>query len=133
MRFGRKGKLSLRYIGPYEVVKRIGPVAYQLRLPSELEKIHNVFHVSMHRKYRLDPSHVMPVEEIELNPDLTYDEEPVEILASDNKVLCGRRIELVKVKWQRRGVEEATWERKEDMERQFPYLIQLGNFGDKIP
>ncbi|GMI96902.1 hypothetical protein HRI_003359500 [Hibiscus trionum] len=108
MRFGRKGKLSPRYIGPYKIVKRVGPVAYQLRLPSELEKIHDVFHVSMLRKYRLDPSHVIPVEEIELNPDLTYEEEPVEILASDSKVLRGRSIELVKVRWQRRGVDEAT-------------------------
>ncbi|GMJ03683.1 hypothetical protein HRI_004037500 [Hibiscus trionum] len=133
MRFGRKGKLSPRYIGPYEIVKRVGPVAYQLRLPSDLEKIHDVFHVSMLRKYRSDPSHVMPIEEIELNPDLTYEEWPVEILASDSKVLRGRTIELVKLRWQRRGVDEATWERKEDMERQFPYLFQLGNFEDEIP
>ncbi|GMI89734.1 hypothetical protein HRI_002642700 [Hibiscus trionum] len=99
MRFGRKGKLSPRFIGPYEIVERVGPVAYRLRLSAELEKIHDVFHVSMLRRYRSNPSHVMPVEEIELNPDLTYDEEPIEILASDNKVLRGRTIELVKVKW----------------------------------
>ncbi|GMI64566.1 hypothetical protein HRI_000125900 [Hibiscus trionum] len=108
MRFGRKGKLSPRYIGPYEVIERVGPVAYKLRLPQELEKIHNVFHVSLLRRYRLDPSHVMPVEEVELNPDLTYDEEPVEILDSDSKVLRSMTIELVKVLWRHRGVEEAT-------------------------
>ncbi|KAL4291724.1 hypothetical protein GQ457_14G015070 [Hibiscus cannabinus] len=67
MRFGRKGKLSPRYIGPYEIVERVGSVAYRLLLPPELERIHDVFHVSMLRKYRSDPSHVMPVEEIELN------------------------------------------------------------------
>ncbi|KAL4388751.1 hypothetical protein GQ457_09G021130 [Hibiscus cannabinus] len=72
------------------------------------------------------------VEEIELNPDLSYDEEPVEILASDSKVLRGRTIELVKVKWRHRGVEEATWERKEDMMEQFPYLFPSGNFEDEI-
>ncbi|KAL4297427.1 hypothetical protein GQ457_12G017460 [Hibiscus cannabinus] len=132
MRFGRKGKLSLRYIGPYEIVERVGSVAYRLLLPPELERIHDVFHVSMLRKYRSDPSHVMPVEEIELNPDLSYDEEPVEILASDSKVLRGRTIELVKVKWRHRGVEEATWERKEDMMEQFPYLFPSGNFEDEI-
>ncbi|KAK8680680.1 hypothetical protein V6N13_109620 [Hibiscus sabdariffa] len=126
MRFGRKGKLSPRFIGPYEIVERVGPVAYRLLLPPELQKIHNVFHVSMLRRYRSDPSHVMPVEEIELNPDLSYDEEPVEILASDSKVLQGRTIELVKVKWRHRGVEEATWERKEDMMEQFPYLFPSG-------
>ncbi|KAK8663808.1 hypothetical protein V6N13_083613 [Hibiscus sabdariffa] len=77
----------------------------------------------MLRRYRSDPSHVMPVEEVELNPDMSYDEKPVEILASDSKVLRGRIIELVKVKWRHRGVEEATWERKEDMIEQFPYLF----------
>ncbi|KAL4366743.1 hypothetical protein GQ457_05G028420 [Hibiscus cannabinus] len=128
----QKGKLSPRYIGPYEIVERVGSVAYRLLLPPELERIHDVFHVSMLRKYRSDPSHVMPVEEIELNPDLSYDEEPVEILASDSKVLRGRTIELVKVKWRHRGVEEATWERKEDMMEQFPYLFPSGNFDDEI-
>ncbi|KAL4325827.1 hypothetical protein GQ457_11G030650 [Hibiscus cannabinus] len=96
MRFGRKGKLSPRYIGPYEIVGRVGPVAYRLLLPLELERIHDVFLVSMLRKYRSDPSHVMPVEEIELNPDLSYDEEPIEILASDSKVLRGKTIELIR-------------------------------------
>ncbi|KAL4388535.1 hypothetical protein GQ457_09G016800 [Hibiscus cannabinus] len=70
-------------------------------------------------RYISDPSHVMPEEEIKLNPDLSYDEEPVEILASDSKVLRGRIIELVKVKWRHRGVEEATWERKDDMMEHF--------------
>ncbi|GMJ09522.1 hypothetical protein HRI_004621400 [Hibiscus trionum] len=108
MRFGRKGKLSLRFIGPYEVLERIGPVAYRLILPSELEKIHDVFHVSMLQRYRSDPSHVMPVEEIEFNPDLSYDEEPVRILDVSSKFLRGKTIELVKVLWRHRGVEEAT-------------------------
>ncbi|KAK8614868.1 hypothetical protein V6N13_068657 [Hibiscus sabdariffa] len=129
MRFGRKGKLSPRYIGPYEIVGRVGPVAYRLLLPPELEMIHDVFHVSMLRKYRTDPSHVVPVEEIELNPYLSYDEEPIEILASDSKVLRGRTIELVKVKWRHRGVEEATWERNDDMKEQYPYLFPPGYFG----
>ncbi|KAL4378458.1 hypothetical protein GQ457_02G023120 [Hibiscus cannabinus] len=132
MRFGRKGKLSPRYIGPYEIVGRVGPVAYRLLLQPELERIHDVFHVSMLRKYRSDPPHVMPVEEIELNLDLSCDEEPIEILASDSKVLRGRTIELVKVKWRHRGVEEATWERKDDMTEQYPYLfppVVSGYFG----
>ena len=81
MRFGRKGKLSLRFIRSYEVIEKVGPVAYRLALPQELEKIHNVFHVSMLRRYRPDPSHVVSSEIIELRPDLTYKEEPIEILA----------------------------------------------------
>ena len=59
MRFGKKGKLSPRFIGPYEVIEKVGPVAYRLALPPELEKIHNVFHVSMLRRYKSDPSHVV--------------------------------------------------------------------------
>ncbi|GMI77235.1 hypothetical protein HRI_001392800 [Hibiscus trionum] len=74
IRFGRKGKLSPRFIGPSEVVERVGPIVYRLRLPPELKRIHDVFHVSKLRKYRSDPSHVMPVEDTELRPDLSYDE-----------------------------------------------------------
>ena len=71
MRFGKKDKLNPRFIGPYEVIKKVGPVAYRLALPLELEKIHNVFHVSMLRRYRSDPSHVVSSKVIELRPDLT--------------------------------------------------------------
>ena len=87
MRFGKKGKVSPRFIGPYEVIEKLGPVAYHLALPPDLEKIHNVFHVSMLRRYRSDPSHVVSSETIELRPDLTYEEEPVEILAWEVKKL----------------------------------------------
>ena len=79
MRFRKNGKLSPRFIGPYEVIEKVGPVAYRLALPPDLEKIHNVFHVSMLRRYRSHPSHVVSLETIELRPDLTYEEEPVEI------------------------------------------------------
>ncbi|GMI64631.1 hypothetical protein HRI_000132400 [Hibiscus trionum] len=114
-------------------MERIGHVAYRLRLLAELEKIHDVFHVSMLRKYKSDPSHVMPIEEIELNPDLSYGEELVKVLDVSSKVLCGKTIELVKVLWRHRGVEEATWESKADMLRQFPHLFPSGkNFEDEI-
>ncbi len=85
MRFGRKGKLSPRFIGSYEVLERVGPLAYRLALPPKLEKIHNVFHVSLLRRYRYDPSHVLPVAKIEVNLNLTYEEEPIEILAYEMK------------------------------------------------
>ena len=97
MRFGRNDKLSPRFIGPYEVIEKVGPVAYRLALPPDLEKIHDVFHVSMLRRYRLDPSHVVSSEIIELRPDLTYEEEPVEILAHEVKELRNKKIPLVKV------------------------------------
>ena len=90
MRFGKKGKLSPRFIGSYEVIKKVGPVAYRLALPPELEKIHNLFHVSMLRRYRSDPSHVVSSEVIELRLDLAYEEEPVEILAREVKQLWNK-------------------------------------------
>ena len=74
MRFRKKGKLSPRFIGPYEVIEKVGPVADKIALPPELEKIHNVFHVSMLRRYRSDTSHVVSLETIELRLDLTYEE-----------------------------------------------------------
>ena len=97
MRFGKNDKLSPRFIGPNEVIEKVGPVAYRLALPPDLEKIHNVFHVSMLRRYRSDSSHVVSSETIELRPNLTYEEEPVEILAREVKELWNKKIPLVKV------------------------------------
>ena len=77
--------MSPRFIGPYEVIEKVGPVEYRLALAPDLEKIHNVFHVSMSRRYRSDPSYVVSSETIELRPDLTYEEEPVEIFGSGSE------------------------------------------------
>ena len=115
IRFGKKGKLSTRFIGPYEVIEKVGLVAYRLALPPELENIHNVFHVSMLRRYRSKPSHVVSSEVIELRPDLTYEEEHVEILAREDKELRNKRLPLVKVLWRNHKTEEATWESEETM------------------
>ena len=115
MRFGRKGKLRPRFIGPYEVIEKVGPMAYRLSLPLELEEIHNVFHVSMLKRYRSDPSHVVSLEIIELRPDLTYEEEPKEILTREVKELRTKQIPLVKVLWKNPKTEEAMWEREETM------------------
>ena len=106
-RFGKIGKLSPRFIGPYEVIEKAGPVAYRLTLPPELEKIHNVFHVSML-------------------------EEPVEILAREVKELRNKKIPLVKVLWRNYKTEEATWESEETMQQQYPQLFNEGNFDDEI-
>ncbi|KAE8723570.1 Detected protein of unknown function [Hibiscus syriacus] len=123
LRFGRKGKLSPRFIGPFRILKRVGPVAYQLELPSELSRIHGVFHVSILRRYHPDPGHIIQVEEVELRPDLSYEEEPIQILERDERVLRNRRIPMVKVQWSNRGPSEATWETLESMEAQFPQLF----------
>ena len=97
LRFGKKGKLSPRFIGSYEVLERIGPVAYRLALPPELVKLHDVFHVSMLRKYRSDESHILPVQEIQVQEDLSYDEEPKAILDREVKQLRNKKVPLVKV------------------------------------
>ncbi|KAK8501442.1 hypothetical protein V6N12_016920 [Hibiscus sabdariffa] len=97
LRFGKKGKLSPRYICPFEILKIIGPMAYQLTLPLEFDKIHNVFHVLMLRRYRSDPSHILEPEEVELNHDLSYEEEPIQILDREIKRLRNKNIALVKV------------------------------------
>ena len=110
LRFGKKEKLSPRFIGPYEVLERIRPVAYRLALPLELAKLHDVFHVSMLRKYRSDESHILTVQEVQLQEDLSYDEEPKAILAQEVKQLRNKQVPLVKVLWQHHGREEATWE-----------------------
>ncbi|XP_050233184.1 uncharacterized protein LOC126681674 [Mercurialis annua] len=111
LQFGKRGKLSPRFIGPYKVIEKIGTVAYKLALPPELSQIHNFFHASMLRRYRSDPSHVLQVQPIELKDNLSYEEEPVTILANEDKDLRNKVIPLVKVLWKHHGSEEATWER----------------------
>ncbi|KAM2970163.1 hypothetical protein FF2_017167 [Malus domestica] len=97
IRFGKKGKLSPRYIGPYMITERVGEVAYRLELPLELSKVHDVFHVSMLRHYVSDPSQVIPHRPLEINSDLTYDEEPVTFLDWKDKELRNKTVRLVKV------------------------------------
>ncbi|XP_016755370.1 uncharacterized protein [Gossypium hirsutum] len=103
------GKLSHRFIGSYQILKRVGPVAYQLELPLELDRIHDIFHVWMLRRYRSYPTHIVPVEEIEVRPDLTFEEEPIQILDHDVKILRRKSIPLVKVLWRNHSTEKATW------------------------
>ena len=123
MRFGNKGKLSPRYIGPYKIIERIGPLAYKLALPPELERIHNVFHVSMLRRYRSDPSHVLKDSEMEISENLSYIEEPVTIVDYRIKQLRNREIPMVKVLWKNHGIEEATWETEARMKRDYLHLF----------
>ncbi|KAK5772117.1 hypothetical protein PVK06_048388 [Gossypium arboreum] len=108
-------------------------VAYRLALPPELEKIHDVFHVSMLRHYRSDPSHVITPSDVEIHSDMTYGEEPVKILAREVKQLRNKSIELVKVFCDRHGVEEATWEPEETMRDQYSNLFTGKIFEDENP
>ncbi|KAL0362072.1 UNVERIFIED_CONTAM: hypothetical protein Scaly_1162400 [Sesamum calycinum] len=123
LRFGKKGKLSPRYIRPYEILERVGPLAYRLALPSELSQIHDVFHVSMLRRYRSDPSHILRELEIEISKELTYVEEPIKILDRSIKKLRNKEIPMVKVRWSHHSPREATWEVEENMIEKYPYLF----------
>ncbi|GAV75852.1 Chromo domain-containing protein [Cephalotus follicularis] len=123
MRFGKKGKLTPRFIGPFEILERVGDVAYRLALPPSLSDVHNVFHVSMLRKYHPDPYHVLQWEPLELRTDLSFEEIPIRILDRRIKQLRSKTIPLVKVLWQYHGVEEATWEREDDMRTKYPQLF----------
>ncbi|KAA0053491.1 DNA/RNA polymerases superfamily protein [Cucumis melo var. makuwa] len=112
-----KGVLSIRSWvvtvgGLFEILERIGPVAYRLALPPSFSAVHDVFHVSMLRRYVVDPTHVVDFEPLQINEDLSYEEQPVKILAKEVKLLRNRGISLVKVLWRNHRVEEATWERE---------------------
>ncbi|KAL0551529.1 hypothetical protein IC582_010619 [Cucumis melo] len=124
LRFERRGKLSPRFVGPFEILERIGPVAYRLALPPSLSAVHDVFHVSMLRKYVSDPSHVVDYEPLEIDENLSYVEQPVEVLAREVKTLRNKQIPLVKVLWRNHRVEEATWEREDDMRSRYPELFE---------
>ncbi|KAL0562064.1 hypothetical protein IC582_002514 [Cucumis melo] len=124
LRFERRGKLSPRFVGPFEVLERIGPVAYRLALPPSLSTVHDVFHVSMLRKYVPDPSHVVDYEPLEIDENLSYVEQPVEILAREVKTLRNKEIPLVKVLWRNHRIEEATWEREDVMRSRYPELFE---------
>ncbi|XP_057479184.1 uncharacterized protein LOC130766536 [Actinidia eriantha] len=104
-------------------MERVGTAKYRLDLPSDMSKLHNVFHVSMLRKYIADPSHVLVQQSIELEDDLSYVEEPVQILDRRVQVLRNKVIPSVKVLWMSQIVEEATWESEESMRGQYPYLF----------
>ncbi|XP_074297727.1 uncharacterized protein LOC141628488 [Silene latifolia] len=123
-KFGKRGKLSQKFIGPYEILARVGEVAYWLTLPPSLDRVHNVVHVSQLRKYVSDSSHVLEVENIELDEALTYVEVPKKIL--DHKVRKKRNGEtiLLKVLWSNRNKEEATWEPEEAMRECYPHLFE---------
>ena len=123
MRFGKKGKLSPRFIGPFEILERIGKVAYRLALSPDLASVHNVFHVSMLKKYISDPSHILSQEPIEVREDLSYEEKPIKIMDRREKILRNKVIPLVKVLWKNHKIEEATWEREDDMRAQYPELF----------
>ncbi|GKA16654.1 putative reverse transcriptase domain-containing protein [Tanacetum coccineum] len=123
IRFGKHGKLSPRYIGPFKIIERIGPVAYKLELPDKLHGIHSTFHVSNLKKCMADENLVIPLEEIQLDDKLHFIEEPVEIMDREVKQLKQSRIPIVKVRWNSRRGPEYTWEQEDFFKRNYPHLF----------
>ncbi|KAD4386231.1 hypothetical protein E3N88_26400 [Mikania micrantha] len=123
IRFGKRGKLNPRYNGPFEITKRIGPVAYELNLPVELNSVHNISHVSNLKKCLSDETLVIPLEEIQIDKRLNFVEEPVEIMDQETKKLKLSKIPIVKVRWNSRRGPEFTWEREDQMKQKYPHLF----------
>ena len=124
VRFGKRGKLSPRFIRPFEILERVNTVAYRLALPPSMSGVHEVFHVSMLRKYTPDLSHVVDWRQIEVDTDGTFEEGPVRIFDSRDQVLRCKTMRLVRVLWRHYGVEESTWEREDTMRATYPFLFR---------
>ena len=124
VRFGKHEKLSPRFIGPFEILERLGTVAYRLALPPNMSCVHEVFHVSMLRGYSPDPAHVVDWGEIEIDTDMTFEEGPVCILDSRDQVLRRKTVRLVRVRWRHCEVEESAWERENTMRATYPFLFR---------
>jgi hypothetical protein len=103
-----KGKLAPRYVGPFEITEACGPVAYRLRLPSELAAIHDVFHISKLRKCIKVPTEIIEQQAIEIEPDLSYVERPNQILDTKERVTRRKRLKIYKILWDHHTIDEAT-------------------------
>ncbi|WMV55173.1 hypothetical protein MTR67_048558 [Solanum verrucosum] len=126
MRFVKKDKLSPWYIGPYGISKRIGSVAYELELPSELAAVHLVLHSAMLKKCTGDPSLIIPTKHIGIKDNLSYEEIPIQILDCPVRKLRAKEVASVKVLWRNQFVEEASWEAERDMKKRYPHLFEFG-------
>ncbi|GJU73898.1 retrotransposon protein, putative, ty3-gypsy subclass [Tanacetum coccineum] len=122
-RFGIKGKLSPRFIGPFEILDRVGEVSYRLALPPQLSHVHNVFHVSLLRGYKYHPLHVISYPFDQIREDLSYTEEPESILDRQDRVMRNKTISFVKILWRNHPEREATWETEESIRTSYPHFL----------
>jgi hypothetical protein len=112
-RFGIKGKLAPRYIGLYPIIDKYGTTSYQVELPSKLSGVHNVFHVSQHKRCLKPPTDVVIEDTITLEPDLTYKAYPTKILDQQDRVTRSKTTRFYKFQWNDHSEDEATWERED--------------------
>ncbi|WVZ63464.1 hypothetical protein U9M48_013094 [Paspalum notatum var. saurae] len=122
-RFGVKGKLAPRYVGPFKIIEQCGPVAYRLELPPHLAAVHDVFHVSQLKKCLRVPEEVIDTSQIRIQPDLTYEEKPIKILDQKQRSTRRRTINFYKVQWSNHSEEEATWEQEEFLRTKYPGFL----------
>lgn len=122
-RIGKGTKLSPRFVGPFTILERVGLVAYNLELSFHLRRMHNVFHVSMLRKYVPDPSHVLKFEKLQVSEEGVLQVEPLCILNRQVRRLKNREFEQVKVQWDQYSPRSATWEDADVIFKDFPYLL----------
>jgi hypothetical protein len=122
-RFKIRGKLAPRYIGPFKILEQRGEVAYQLELPPQLSDVHHVFHISQLRKCLRVPKEQMPLEELTIGENLTYQEYPVKILDTSEKVTRNNRYKMCQVQWSNHTKVEATWEKEDQLKAEFPDIL----------
>ena len=123
-RFGLKGKLAPRYIGPFEIVEICGLVAYRIRLPSRLAVVHDVFHISQLKKCVKVPEETIEQQDLEVEPDLSYVEYPMKILDSKERSTRREKVRMHKIQWEHHTEEEATWETEHYLRRNFPDFLR---------
>ena len=123
-RFGVKGKLAPRYVGPFLISEKCGLVAYRLELPAHLSGVHNIFHVSQLRKCLRVPEKVIDVEKLQLEPDLVYPEHPVKIVDFKTRVTRNQTSNFYKVQWSNHSEREVTWKTEEFLWSKYPELLQ---------
>ncbi|GJS62442.1 putative reverse transcriptase domain-containing protein [Tanacetum coccineum] len=123
--FGKKGKLAPRFVGPFKITEKVASCSYRLRLPEELNGVHDTFHVSNLKKYFDDPTLQIPLDEIRVDAKLNFVEEPVEILERESKKLNQSRIAIVKVRWNLKRGPKFIWEHEDQMKLKYPYLFSL--------
>ncbi|GJR80275.1 hypothetical protein Tco_0151060 [Tanacetum coccineum] len=123
IRFGKRGKLNPRYIGPFKILAKVGTVAYRLELLEQLSRVHSNFHVSNLKKCLSDETLAIPLDEIQIDDKLHFIKEPVEIMDREVKCLKQSCIPIVKVRWNSRRGREFTWERKDQIRKKYPHLF----------
>ncbi|GJY79884.1 hypothetical protein Tco_0492635 [Tanacetum coccineum] len=123
IRFGKRGKLNPRHIGPFKVLAKVGTITYKLELPQQLSRVHSTFHVSNLKKCLSDEPLAIPQDEIHIDDKLHFVEEPVEIMDREVKRLKQSRIPIIKARWNSRRGPEFTWEREDQFRNKYPHLF----------